>query len=309
MRNRWLLMHLRNWYRNAGLQTKFALHVVLSTGVLFAILLPLVLYIQKQVLLGEVENDGFRLTKVFAHSSVQALVADDYLVLQHIVTGFSSESRIVHAMLLTEDGRVLVHNDPVERGKRYEDAISRLAARTQEPLLQRYETPDGMHIYDFAVPVYFLDERWASARIAISIDRELGEITHTRNYILALGFGILGLGLAWAMYQARRVTRPVQTLVQGTQEITKGNLEHRISVESGDELGQLALAFNRMTGDLHQSHQELLVAQTELVRKTRMAAMGEIAAAVAHETRNPLGALSNCVQLLRMNPHLTGDDA
>jgi signal transduction histidine kinase len=40
-----------------------------------------------------------------------------------------------------------------------------------------------------------------------------------------------------------------------------------------------------------------------------MAAMGEIAAAVAHEARNPLGALSNCVQLLRGNPHITGEDA
>jgi len=298
-----------DWYRNAGLRTKFTLHIIFSTSVVFAILLPLVLYIQKQVLLGEVQESGYRLAKVFAHSSVQAVVSDDYLVLQHIAYGISSQRRIVHAMLLTEDGRVLVHNDPNERGGRYEDAISRLAARTQEPLLQRYETPDGMHIYDFAVPVYFLNQKRASARIGISIDHELGEIARTRNYILALGFGILGLGLAWAMYQARRVTRPVQTLVQGTQEIAGGNLDHRITVESGDELGQLALAFNRMTGDLHESHQQLVVAQTELVYKTRLAAMGEIAAAVAHETRNPLGALSNCVQLLRMNPHLTGEDA
>lgn len=61
--------------------------------------------------------------------------------------------------------------------------------------------------------------------------------------------------------------------------------------------------------DLQHSHHELMAAQAQLVRKTRMAAMGEIAAAVAHETRNPLGALSNCVQLLWKNPHLTGEDA
>ena len=60
--------------------------------------------------------------------------------------------------------------------------------------------------------------------------------------------------------------------------------------------------------DLQHSHQELLSAQAELVRKTRMAAVGETAAAVAHETRNPLGALTNCVQLLRKNPDLTGED-
>jgi signal transduction histidine kinase len=52
-----------------------------------------------------------------------------------------------------------------------------------------------------------------------------------------------------------------------------------------------------------------MAAQEQLIWKTRMAAMGEIAAAVAHEARNPLGALSNCVQLLRGNPNITGEDA
>ncbi|MFQ5790942.1 MAG: ATP-binding protein, partial [Acidobacteriota bacterium] len=74
---------------------------------------------------------------------------------------------------------------------------------------------------------------------------------------------------------------------------------------------QAAIAIDKakLYQDLQHSHQELLAAQAELVRKTRMAAMGEIAAVVAHETRNPLGALNNCVQLLRMNPHITGEDA
>ena len=74
---------------------------------------------------------------------------------------------------------------------------------------------------------------------------------------------------------------------------------------------QAAIAIDKakLFQDLQHSHQELLAAQAALVRKTRMAAMGEIAAVVAHETRNPLGALNNCVQLLQMNPHITGEDA
>jgi signal transduction histidine kinase len=71
----------------------------------------------------------------------------------------------------------------------------------------------------------------------------------------------------------------------------------------------IALENARLYQDLRMSHHELVSAQTELVRTTRMAAMGEIAAAVAHEARNPLGALNNCVQLLRGNPHITGEDA
>ena len=71
----------------------------------------------------------------------------------------------------------------------------------------------------------------------------------------------------------------------------------------------IAIAKAKLYQDLQHSHQELLAAQTELVRKTRTAAMGEIAASVAHEVRNPLGALNSCAELLQMNPHISGEDA
>ena len=57
----------------------------------------------------------------------------------------------------------------------------------------------------------------------------------------------LTIGSAWATYQARRITRPVGTLVRGTNEIARGRLEHQIPVRGGSELRQLAGAFNQMT--------------------------------------------------------------
>ncbi|MFQ5932426.1 MAG: cache domain-containing protein, partial [Nitrospiraceae bacterium] len=74
---------------------------------------------------------------------------------------------------------------------------------------------------------------------------------------------------------------------------------------------QAAIAIDKakLYENLEQSHQELLEAQAELVRKARTAAMGEIAAAVAHEIRNPLGAVNSCVELLQMNPLISGEDA
>lgn len=71
----------------------------------------------------------------------------------------------------------------------------------------------------------------------------------------------------------------------------------------------IALEHAHCYQDLQQSYQVLLAAQAELVRETRMATIGEIAAALSHETRNFLGALSTCLNLLRANPHITGEDA
>ena len=245
-----MLSRLRAWYDKAGLQAKFALHVALSTALLFALLMPVVLYIQRRVVLTAVEESGFRMADIFGRSSVQAVLSDDYLVMQHVVNGIASAGKVRYAMLLRDDGEVLVHTRALERGKRYVDPVARASATARGPLLQEVIDAEGVHIYDFTVPVYVLDEKRASARVGLSIEHELEGIARTRNSLLGFGLAALAVGLAWATYQARRITQPVRALVQGIDEIARGNLDHRIPVPSGDELGQLAQAFNRMTGSV-----------------------------------------------------------
>jgi signal transduction histidine kinase len=54
--------------------------------------------------------------------------------------------------------------------------------------------------------------------------------------------------------------------------------------------------------ELHQSLERLARAQSEFVARERLAALGELSAILAHEVRNPLSAISNCVSLLRTQP-------
>jgi signal transduction histidine kinase len=59
---------------------------------------------------------------------------------------------------------------------------------------------------------------------------------------------------------------------------------------------------------LRQSLHELNEAQESLVRKQQLTALGEMAAVVAHEVRNPLGSISNALSLLRRNAKLENDN-
>ena len=56
---------------------------------------------------------------------------------------------------------------------------------------------------------------------------------------------------------SRTITRPIVKLHQGTEEIIKGNLDHKVGTIAKDEVGQLSRAFDEMTANLKESRKEL----------------------------------------------------
>ena len=236
-------------YRNLSLRAKFALPIALFVVLLFSALIPGVLYLQTRTVLDGARERGLELTKIFAHSSVQAVVADDFLVLRQMINSIASEPDVLHAMILDPRGLVLAHSDMRKVGQVYDDVLTRRALATSDPLVQDGEVA-GTQMHDFAVPIYVLNERRAVARVAISLERELAGIRRTRNLVLGLGVVALAMGLALATWLARTVTRPVRELAQGAQEIAAGNLDRVIAVRGGDEVGRLGETFNRMAGSI-----------------------------------------------------------
>ena len=64
-----------------------------------------------------------------------------------------------------------------------------------------------------------------------------------------------------AYFMARALGKPIKQLVDGTNRLADGDLTHRVSVHSKDEIGQLAASFNTMAEKLKKSRQELLAAK------------------------------------------------
>lgn len=101
-----------------------------------------------------------------------------------------------------------------------------------------------------------------------------------RLYILITFIASILISAGLAVYISRSIIVPVKELTEGTMRIASGNLEHRISVESNDELGGLAEQFNAMSGDLKEAYRKLenrieLVNKDLLVEKERVEAVIE----------------------------------
>jgi two-component system, NtrC family, nitrogen regulation sensor histidine kinase NtrY len=125
----------------------------------------------------------------------------------------------------------------------------------------------------------------SSRRPLIELQRQI-----ISTAMLVGGIGILVAVIA-SLWFAARVTRPVVSLAEAARRVAAGDLNAKVEVESSDELGELAAAFNRMTEDLLQQKDRTLQAE-------RVAAWRELARRLAHELKNPLFPLQVTVENL-----------
>ncbi len=79
-------------------------------------------------------------------------------------------------------------------------------------------------------------------------------------------YGVIVFGILWlaGLIVARKIMSPIQTLHEGVQRISRGNLEHPLVVKTGDEIEALANAFNTMTAHLKQSFSQLNTRMEEI---------------------------------------------
>jgi signal transduction histidine kinase len=98
------------------------------------------------------------------------------------------------------------------------------------------------------------------------------------------------------------VFSPVRDLQEGAGRVARGDFEHLIEVRSGDEMEDLAAAFNDMTGRLREMYRDMAHQINErsrqLVRSERLVGVGFLAAGVAHEINNPLASIAFCSEAL-----------
>lgn len=161
----------------------------------------------------------------------------------------------------------------------------------------------------FAVPVVSVGEI-AVARVEPAVSgRVLAALLLTDSAVfIAMGGFLL----------RRRIVIPLRQLAAAAREIGEGARGMRVSVDGGGEVAEVALAFNEMTEALEQRSSELEKAVSELRdtnrslrrardgldRAERLASVGSLAAGVAHEVGNPMGALLAFLDLAKRDTEM-----
>ena len=185
--------------------------------------------------------------------------------------------------------------------------------KSTEPI-QRYRRDDGsMHL---AAVSSVRDTPWMFAVDFPEEDVLAAAKRFQRNVdIIASLVLVLGVLIGWLV--SRRITRPLRDLTAAADAITAGDYSRRVRIARSDELGRLGFAFAVMssevrslrenlerkvddrTRDLNATLEQLRDAQDALVRKEKLAMLGQLSSGVGHELRNPLGVMTNAVYYLK----------
>jgi C4-dicarboxylate-specific signal transduction histidine kinase len=132
-----------------------------------------------------------------------------------------------------------------------------------------------------------------------------------------LGLAVLAAAIIAGVLVSRGLTNSLADLTTTAESIASGDFSrYPEAVRRGDEIGRLARSFSTMadsirdsrdqlerrievrTADLQDALTQLRDTQDELVRKEKLATMGQLASSVGHELRNPLGVMSNAAYII-----------
>lgn len=158
----------------------------------------------------------------------------------------------------------------------WKDSDGNIRQMYMETALVERRTADSRALFVLAaVPVdeFSTPAGRTSPRIIEATFEANREIEERMNGIIdALALSLIAIFLAitgLSLYIARMITNPISILTRGAEAIGRGEFDHRVALQSGDEIEMLANSFNRMAADLKKHIQDLGIATAERERFLR----------------------------------------
>jgi TMAO reductase system sensor TorS len=232
----------------------------------------------------ELLNHGLAVAAVAAENSEYGIYTENADALRQILDGLFSDDKVLYAAILDRDDATLQARSRqpalplpdvaplAEQGTRGESRWQKVADRS------------GRQYLELLTPVYSLSARGTTeifpeqsgrggiiGYLRVGLDQESLRL-QLRRFVLSTGLFTLLLivvGSILSLFSTRKITAPLRRLAAVAHAISQGNLDHRIEVDSRDEIADLGTAFNQMLERLREYRSRVERQQHELEAKVR----------------------------------------
>jgi len=286
------------------LRTRFMMYITALLGGLVVLVLFLIEHREVRAIFEEQKDRGILTAEYIAQLNYDRVIFFDNEPVEEDINK-RIDKNLIYVIFYDRESKPFAANDFI---KSYYDiyADSKLDPEVEKgdyfleiKNIATEEKPGRyLRVMEIEVPIYVegSSTKWGSIKIGLSLEEMRAEERKTRLILILIGCSGLLIGAGGAALMARRITKPLDKLVDGTVKISKGDFSQAIDIDTQDEIGELAQSFNEMSEQLQLTRKRMEAANRRLIQAEKLASIGRISASIAHEIRNPLTSVKLNIQ-------------
>jgi signal transduction histidine kinase len=229
-------------------------------------------------------------------------LAEGGLIERYVAEVMARNQDLMRYVLVTDRAGVVTHSNRLElAGRVFARALSPAGVGGEA---QADEQTDISDVNVLEVRSALADDGKFLGTLAVGfslqqVERQVHDVAG-KAALVALIL-MLGNSIMTALY-VETLIRPILNLNQTMKRAGEGDLTVRAPTRHGDEVAELADVFNRMMAELEAAREREELQRAQLAHTEKMAAVGTLAAGVAHEVNNPLSGVLASIENIRDNP-------
>lgn len=301
-------LRLKDW----KLRHKIILHVAVI-GILTASVLGFLFVTAQNRIFRLLNAQTFELVSSLIECNVShRMLKEDIADIQPALQRLALSSRLLRIRILDSSGRIRRSSDPAETG-------GRVSRADRERLDRTYSDPNARDL--FQVELVSSARSFMAVRnkpdclschekdgpfigiIDLEIDSDMIDGPILRNRLSGLAIALVALVLLVLVILRlfeKIINRPLSGLRSAMEKVREGDFGDRPQPKKNDEIGELTRSFTAMVQDLQSAHQRIDgLHKRQMGRASHLASMGELAAGLAHEIKNPLSGIKGALEIIR----------